>query len=287
MEVVRHSSPQRFLDYAAQRFSGEAEARHNLLLGMIGTALRVPEAYPRIHMWTVEDDGQVVGTAAVTPPYDIILGEVDVPEAVETLTASVHAQLGRLPGAIGNVPEVEWFVHDWCSIARTEGERVMAQGVFSLDTISRQPAAPGDHRPATRQDRPLLLKWMRDFHREVHPPGSASEARIVRGVDMRLGTDPTSGFWLWENGGDPVAVSGYGGKTSNGIRIGPVYTPPEHREHGYATSLVAVQSEWLLATGYRFCFLYTDLANPTSNAIYRRIGYHQVAESAQYRFTAG
>ena len=79
-------------------------------------------------------------------------------------------------------------------------------------------------------------------------------------------------------------MSSYGSKTPNGIRIGPVYTPPEQRGNGYATALVAEQSAWLLAGGRRFCFLYTDLANPTSNAIYERIGYERVADAAAYIF---
>src|SRR5437016_4812353 len=40
----------------------------------------------------------------------------------------------------------------------------------------------------------------------------------------------------------------------------------------------------LLADGRRFCVLFTDAANPTSNAIYRRIGYVPVAEVQEYRF---
>jgi hypothetical protein len=79
-------------------------------------------------------------------------------------------------------------------------------------------------------------------------------------------------------------MTGNTGPTPNGIRIGPVYTPPEHRGKGYASNLVATQSQWLLDSGRRFCFLYTDLANPISNSIYQRIGYRQVAESAEYSF---
>ena len=48
-----------------------------------------------------------------------------------------------------------------------------------------------------------------------------------------------------------------------------MYTPPELRGHGYATALTAELSQRLLdgrlfEGGRRFCFLYTDLANPTA-----------------------
>ena len=85
---------------------------------------------------------------------------------------------------------------------------------------------------------------------------------------------------------EPVSMASYGGRTPTGIRIGLVYTPPRHRRRGYATSLVAEQSRWLLEQGYRSCFLYTDLSNPTSNAIYERIGYRRVADSTEYRLRA-
>jgi uncharacterized protein len=103
-------------------------------------------------------------------------------------------------------------------------------------------------------------------------------------VESRLHASPSAGIWLWEDGGAPVSLSGYGGETPNGIRVGPVYTPPEHRGRGYATGLVSRQSAWLLGTGRRFVFLYTDLNNATSNALYRRIGYRIVAESGDVRF---
>jgi len=69
--------------------------------------------------------------------------------------------------------------------------------------------------------------------------------------------------------------------------VGPVYTPPEHRRRGYATSLVAGLSRSLIERGFRACFLYTDLANPTSNRIYGEIGYERVCDSVEYRFDSG
>ena len=44
-------------------------------------------------------------------------------------------------------------------------------------------------------------------------------------------------------------------------------------------------SQKLLGEGRKFCFLYTDLANPTSNAIYQRLGYQPVSDSMHITFT--
>jgi predicted GNAT family acetyltransferase len=108
-------------------------------------------------------------------------------------------------------------------------------------------------------------------------------------LDHRLASS-SAGIVFWEDEGKPVSLAGWGGKTPNGIRVGPVYTPPELRGRGYATALTAEVSQRLLDGRLfdgrrRFCFLYTDLANPTSNAIYERIGYRRAAESAEIVFS--
>jgi predicted GNAT family acetyltransferase len=41
---------------------------------------------------------------------------------------------------------------------------------------------------------------------------------------------------------------------------------------------VAELTRRLIAGGRQFCFLFTDLANPTSNSIYQRVGYRPVTD---------
>ena len=66
--------------------------------------------------------------------------------------------------------------------------------------------------------------------------------------------------------------------TQHGIGVGGVYTPPELRRRGYASSCVAALSQRLLDAGFEYCTLYTDLSNPTSNDIYQQIGYRPVGD---------
>jgi predicted GNAT family acetyltransferase len=124
---------------------------------------------------------------------------------------------------------------------------------------------------------------MTTFGLEVLEEGDPGRTEAREIVGQRLGADD-AGFLLWADGGGVVSASGWGGPTPNGIRIGPVYTPPALRGRGYATALVAELSQTLLDQGRRFCFLFTDLANPTSNAIYERIGYVRVCESGMIVF---
>jgi predicted GNAT family acetyltransferase len=65
-------------------------------------------------------------------------------------------------------------------------------------------------------------------------------------------------------------------------RIGPVYTPPEHREHGYASAVTAAAAAWALAAGACHVVLFTDLANPVSNSIYPRLGFRPVHDAVEF-----
>jgi predicted GNAT family acetyltransferase len=218
-----------------------------------------------------------------TPPYNLILARPRDDVALEALATGID---GELPGITGARPEVDKFTRLWSAAHAVEPNILRGMGVYALEHVQPVPPAPGVSRAGTKDDEQLLLDWMDAFGVEVleeNDPGR-TEARAM--VEHRL-SGGDGGFLLWEDGGEIVSVSGWGGPTPNGIRVGPVYTPPEARGRGYATALVAELSQTLLDGGRTFVFLYTDLANPTSNAIYERIGYVRVAESAMVEFVPG
>jgi uncharacterized protein len=155
--------------------------------------------------------------------------------------------------------------------------------VYALERVVPTPAPPGAARPATAADSPLLLRWLADFTRKALHGDQPDEERLAQIVQHRLEADD-AGFVLWETDGASVSFAGYGGETPSGVRIGPVYTPPEQRGRGYGTAVTAAVSADRLAAGRRFCFLYTDLSNPTSNSIYTKIGYRLVCESLEVDF---
>jgi uncharacterized protein len=242
--------------------------------------------YPDFRLWLVEAEGRAAAAALRTLPYNVIVADARDDAAIEALVAAVAADDRDAPGAVGNVPTIGRFTETWARAAAIEVRLAMAQGVFAIERVRPVPTPRGASRPVAAADRDLLVAWFEAFTAEALPDEPNDRERLLAYLDRRIAGGPGGGIWLWQRGGEPVAMCGYGGPTPHGIRIGPVYTPPEHRGNGYATALVAAQSAWLLQTGRRFCFLYTDLANPTSNAIYKRIGYEQVGESAAYAFRA-
>jgi GNAT superfamily N-acetyltransferase len=121
--------------------------------------------------------------------------------------------------------------------------------VFSLDSVNEVPAVPGTKRRATLDDRDIVIEWMLDFAAEALPRASQDVERLIELTRRRLGGASEAAFWLWEVDGASVAITGQSGPTGTGIRINGVYTPPTMRRNGYASSLVASQSRWLLDNG--------------------------------------
>jgi uncharacterized protein len=285
MDVVRLDDAAAFLTEAEPLLLAD-EARHNLILGIAGTIRDTPDRYPLRNLWLVREEGEVAAAALRTPPYNLILAQ---PRSAPALAALAEAVAGEeIPGVTGTEPEVHEFADLWSQHTGAAKRVNMRQGVYALDEVEPLPEVPGSARVAAAGDYDLALRWWIAFGEEVLHEGGPGREDAEQNVRHKL-SSPTGGILLWEDGGEPVSLAGWGGRTPNGIRIGPVYTPPELRGQGYATALTAELSQGLLdgrlyEGGRRFCFLYTDLANPTSNAIYERIGYRLSAEAAEVVF---
>ena len=283
MEVQRLPGPAAFLEVAADFLIAD-EARHNLLFGIVDTLANLPAAYPVHHLWVARDGERTVGAAVQTPPHNLVVARPTVTGALEAIADAIIAGGTAIPGVTGAAPEVDDFARAWVSRIGCSSRARMAQGIFALRAVRDVPRPPGSSRSAAPSDLEDALGLFEAFQAEAVPHAPQDPARDRLMLEARLGNDARTGLWFWEDRGRIVSLSGYQEGTPNGARIGPVYTPPEDRRRGYATALVAAQSAWLLARGRRFCFLYTDLANPTSNAIYRRIGYEQACESSEIVF---
>jgi predicted GNAT family acetyltransferase len=125
------------------------------------------------------------------------------------------------------------------------------------------------------------MDWLYAFQREAL--GDTDRTELERLTNRWL-TSPGRTLLLWCVDGVPVSMAGSTGPTPHGIRIGAVYTPPEYRQRGYASACVAYLSQMMLDSGRKFCFLFTDLSNPTSNHIYQQIGYEPVCDVDNYVF---
>ena len=276
MDVRRFEDPAAFLAAAGPLLLAD-EARHNLMLGIAGTLRDHPSVYPDYGLWVAEDGSETVGAALRTPPHNLILARPRDDSALEALAAAID---GELPGVIAARPEVEAFAAAWSAKYGATPRTARGQGIFALERVEPVSGVPGRMREAGAGDRPLVVDWWQAFLEEALGESSDRES-VAHAVDHRLAAED-AGAALWEDD-RTVSLAAFGNPTPNGIRIGPVYTPRELRRRGYASALTAELSERLL-TGRRFCFLYTDLANPTANKIYEQIGYQRVCEAAEIVF---
>ncbi len=287
MELIRHATADALLAEAGE-FLVAREAEHNLPLGILGTLRDQPGLYAEApYLATMADAGAIALVAVRTPPYGVVLSEPGA--AGQRLDAALEALVGDLAAtdpdmrsAMGPKSVVAGFVDRWCAATGRVANLDSAERIYRLSRLIPPRPTPGRWRIADEGDDVLLREWLRAFHIEALPPGSPQPdhdvyvGRLVRREDRFA--------YLWEAGGAVVSLAVAGARTPNGRRIGPVYTPPEQRGHGFASAVTAAASADQLARGARFCFLFTDLANPISNAIYQRIGYEPVSDVDQVRF---
>jgi GNAT superfamily N-acetyltransferase len=226
-------------------------------------------APPRYGWWDAAD-GEVCGAVLQTPPHPVVLTGMPAP-AVAALPAALSAAgWWPVPGVTAGSTVAAGFAAAWRRHTRTEPQIHMRQRLYSLGTLlPPRPAPPGAARVATGADRDLLVDWYEKFVAEAGAIGGARTSVI----DDRLSH---GGLTLWEVDGTPVALGGQTRVVAGMARVAPIYTPPEHRRRGYAAAVTAAVSQICLDAGARDVLLFTDLANPTSNSVYQRIGYRPV-----------
>jgi predicted GNAT family acetyltransferase len=280
--TVRRFADAEELAEAAMLFLLAHEAEHSLLIGIVGQAIDDPSHWSGTPLFlTVDRGGVPVAVALRTPPYLPILSRVDDGEAIPLLVEQFLREEG-IQGVKGPLTASRAFAEEWTRRTNQTAALALSERLYAVERVRPVHGVAGAFRPATAADRPLLIAWTRAFVAEALG-AHVTDGHAERSVDLRLRGEQ-AGFGLWEEG-EPVSLAGFAGPTPDGIRIGPVFTPPRFRGHGYASALIAELSRTLLEDGRRFCALYADLANPVSNRIYQRIGYEPVADSAEFRFT--
>ncbi|GAA1662418.1 GNAT family N-acetyltransferase [Catellatospora bangladeshensis] len=250
--------------------------RNNQLLTMLQSRLDgVVPTEPDLLMLRVDDSlGALRAVAVRPPPFPMLLSDV---------SAGAVIRLG--PHLARHRPEVRRFTGPAAStellvarVAERSGAPASLLASYRMFQISvvRPPAGVAGHpREAALPDRDRLVEWSAAFQREAlaeHPPSDPAAP-----IDGRLALG--SLLWVWESGGEPVAMTAMTAPAAGVVRINLVYTPPPQRGNGYASALVAAVSRAALAARLR-PVLFTDLANPTSNKIYRAIGYRPLQDTS-------
>jgi uncharacterized protein len=268
--IVIHDSALAFLARIEPTLA-PCEREHHLVLG-------VANSMPAATFITVERDNVVRLAAIAAPKRPLILtvSQAMTTEDLDALVEWLPAQ-GHTPKSfIADLPHAERFAQAWGRRHGEEPRLRMRQRLHCLTAVSSIKRAPGQLIQADADDLDLLLQWQSAFNGEAL--GDAPDPEMRDALAQRIDEGE---MFLWVDG-EPRSMAALARPTRHGVAINSVYTPSEWRGRGYATACVSALSQRVLECGKEFCVLYTDLANPTSNAIYLRIGYHPLADSLVY-----
>lgn len=277
MRVQRYTDARAFNDCIAPALE-PAERENNLLLGAARRLTHSPDEAG--FMASVEADGTVICAALLAPPFNLLISPAPV-AVLEPLAWQLQAWHIAIPGVMALAPVSVAFAALWQRLQRCGAERGKDLQLLALGATPKAAAAPGMLRAAAPTDIPLLTAWGGEFFSEVGLPSGDRDLFVAR-LDEAIAAER---LWLWEDDNHPVSMLGYSETTVRAVRIGPVYTPRACRSRGFASAAVAELSHRLLASGRSWCLLFADVENPTSTALYRRLGYEDVCLYREYRFT--
>jgi uncharacterized protein len=276
MRVQRYTDAPVFNDRITPALE-PAERENNLLLGAARRLARSPD--DAAVMASVDADGAVIGAALLVRPFNLLISPVPG-AALEALARELQAWRIAIPGVLALAPVSVAFAALWQRLQRCDAQRGKDLQLLALGDAPPAPDVAGRLRSATAADIPVLTVWGGEFFPEVGLPPAERDLFIAR-LDETIAAER---LWLWEADGTPVSMLGYRETTARTVRIGPVYTPRAWRSRGFASAAVAGVSRRLLAAGRSWCLLFADVENPTSTALYRRIGYQDVCLYREYRF---
>jgi predicted GNAT family acetyltransferase len=225
----------------------------------------------------LDDDGTLLATAMRTPPYQIGLMARTSPEHAVLLADTLVTECGDATGVHGSAEAAAAFAERWQSLTGRGSTPHLRSRLYRLGTLT-VPAADGVARAAGEDDLPMARDWYADAVRVLGEPATPEQVEQTMRAKIAEGT-----LWFWYDGDWPVSMVGYREPQYGVSRVGPVFTPEEFRNRGYASALTAHVSRVIRDSGADAC-LFTDLANPTSNKIYAAIGYEPVADFVAYRF---
>src|SRR5689334_5559873 len=234
---------------------------HNLVLSILHA--RAAQGDPGRY-WMAFQQNAAVGVVLQSPlTFPATLTPMQPLVAAAMADAIAEAGIA-LPGVNGDAATAAAFAGQWSEWRKSAAVPLMGMRLYELLSVADAPGIRGALRQARVKDRSLITQWTRAFQREIGESEDDTELRVDKGL-------AAGQLWVWDQNGETVSMAVGREPVQKVVRLAGVYTPPEKRRHGYAEACVHALSEQLHSAGFR-CILYTDLGNPSSNSIYRRIG---------------
>lgn len=230
---------------------------------------------------SVLDGVGVVGAALQTPGDALLVSGLDPAMTKQAVAAFGSAAGGRLPAVRGTSAATTAFVHEWRESGRGDPRSSTARTLYRLGDLHPPTDVAGAGGLAGPADDDTVLEWLDGFFADAFAaaPDPPARRRYLDGIRAAGGD-----VLLWTVDGTAVSMARVHAPAAGVSRIGPVYTPPEARGRGFGAAVTAAACAQAFRRGARDVVLYADHANPGANRIYRRLGFHAVAETIEYRY---
>lgn len=280
LQIVRDTSLATFFENAAH-FLYTDEPENSLILGLcdylhnIDTSKHPPPIFIRVLR-----DGILATVAIQTPPRNLVLTHVGNAELNYLVSYLCKSEID-IPGVVGPSVVADAFVKIWKKFSGRSARLVMSLGIHKIESV-RTPLIHGKLQVANQNQVHIVAEWMAEFANESLPKNEQKNFREILENAQKIIDKGLAFLWMVE--GSPVSMVNVARHTKSGASLNSVFTPMDKRNRGYASAAVAHLSQQLLNAGKRFCVLYADLKNSTSNHVYQSIGYEQIGVSKYYLF---
>ncbi|MFX0031528.1 MAG: GNAT family N-acetyltransferase [Candidatus Hermodarchaeota archaeon] len=270
-------------------FLVQREAENNLILAILDGLKKDIHRYGQETplLFLISENDLIKLVSIRTPPFDLIISYTDDLNTIDLLIEKLIQRGEILPGVLSFKDAADKFSRIWAKKSKIKSKLLRSERVYKLEKVAENTIGDKVFINATKKYETFVLKSVKEMMLEALI--EVSEERVQETVQFfrnQMDEGRSTIYLLIGDDNNPLSIVNKAGKTPNGNFINFVYTPPHLRKKGYATEIVAKISKMLLEEGNKYCFLFTDLSNPTSNSIYQKVGYRPVIDMNHYKFTS-
>ena len=278
--VVEFSDPSLYQHHVG-KWMEIREAENSYLLGQIPSIISSSRQSGQMaqRLFALQD-GEHIVAAAILFAGGCLGHTWASPEMVAAIVDGLIDARCHLTSAFGPAHIAHQLAEMWGQRTGQGLATERAERVYQLTRIAHQPPEGGRLEAAAMGDVDLLAAWMRGFIEESQFETRDYSARQMTELLIRQ-----KALWVWKQPG-AVSMAGSTSPTTHGISINFVYTPTEFRGQGHAKSVVAALGKQLLASGYSYCFILTDVDDVVTNRLYQSVGARTIGELMRCKIQA-
>ena len=279
------------------------QERNTVLISVLASLRRLgPRAFgpdaPLLGWWPSAASAPRAA-AMQTPPHPMLVTGLPGGSAGE-LAAALAARGSALSAVNGAEADALALIAVWANLTGQDYHIHQRQRLHRLGTLAPpDPSPPGAPRVAVATDGEVARAFFAAFAEEVDQPAPGEQVVADRVAGGQL--------VLWEVAGQAMSIAGVNAPDAGAsapaaaarmpdqakgaawagsvARVGPVYTPPGQRGRGFGGAVTSAATQLAIERGAASVILFTDLANPVSNALYRRLGYVPVEDRVVVQLT--